>query len=124
MEIDSRIWFGIWSECGIGRRERSHGVLHLQGKPLLRPNSARCADQLESERVPGLSGRRQDSQRSSGWKRKSTPATISTISSDFQVELDQNTVDGARALLTYEYARKSETVMAAACLSSCLFVLG
>jgi hypothetical protein len=30
-----------------------------------------------------------------------------------QVELDQDTVDGARALLTYEYARKSETVMAA-----------
>jgi hypothetical protein len=31
-----------------------------------------------------------------------------------KVELDQNIVDGARSSMTYDYARKSETVMAAA----------
>ena len=32
---------------------------------------------------------------------------------DGSVELDQNIVDGARSTMTYEYARKSETVSAA-----------
>jgi hypothetical protein len=42
------------------------------------------------------------------------PSIPIKLFADVKVELDQDTVDGARALLTYEYARKSETVMAAA----------
>lgn len=36
-----------------------------------------------------------------------------------QIELDQNQVDGARSSLTYEYARKSQTVMSAVRLMNC-----
>ena len=43
-----------------------------------------------------------------------SPFISHQVLSNYQVELDQDTVDGARALLTYEYARKSETVIAAA----------
>lgn len=70
---------------------------------------------LEPKRVLGLPGSWQGPEEPGGRHGEHPPPGPLPHSplKPFQTELDQNIVDGARSLLTYEYARKSETVMAA-----------